>query len=209
MIAHNMRFNTVVQTIKAHLPQLGHLQSIYLSHRYEASLVEWLDCRELSGGGVVLHLGVHSFDLVRYLCETEVSTVRCDLRRILTKETEDDFTMAFQTGLSGLTGVVTGSRSTQGRTGLIEVVGERGQIVGDHVHGVAYLAEGLRRTDLPVGPLRPTVLETLKAFTTALRSGAPFPVTPQDGLRAVAIAEACYRSAATGATVELGSVAFE
>jgi len=201
MVAHTMRFNTVVQTVKAHLPKIGRLQSLYLSHRYEPSFVEWLNCRERSGGGVVIHLGVHSFDLVRYLGETEVGAVRCDLRRILSKETEDDFTMAF-TGLSGLTGVVTGSRSTQGRTGLIEVVGERGHIVGDHVHGVAYLAEGLRRTDLPVGPLRPTVLETLKAFTTALKSGVPFPVTPHDGFRAVAIAEACYRSAATAATAE-------
>jgi predicted dehydrogenase len=176
---------------------------MYLSHRYEPSSLEWLDCREQSGGGVVLHLGVHSFDLVRYLGETEIFKVRCGLRRILTRETEDDFTMAFHTGRSGPTGVVTGSRSTQGRTGLIELTGERGQIVGDHVHGFAYLVQGLHRTDLLVGPLRPTVLETLKAFTMALKTGAPFPVTPQDGLRTVAIAEACYRSAETDAVVEI------
>ena len=44
----------------------------------------------------------------------------------------------------------------------------------------------------------PTVREALKAFYQGLLRGGPFPVTIDDGLIAVSIAEACYRSAETG-----------
>ncbi len=36
---------------------------------------------------------------------------------------------------------------------------------------------------------------------TALREGTPFPITVEDGLRAVAVADACYRSAERRETV--------
>jgi predicted dehydrogenase len=61
------------------------------------------------------------------------------------------------------------------------------------------LIRGRERRPLPVGEAMPTVREAVRAFVGALRSGAPFPVTVDDGLRAVAVAEACYRSAAQGA----------
>jgi predicted dehydrogenase len=42
------------------------------------------------------------------------------------------------------------------------------------------------------------VRETLNAFVRALREGTPFPISVEDGLRAVAIADAGYRSAERG-----------
>jgi predicted dehydrogenase len=44
----------------------------------------------------------------------------------------------------------------------------------------------------------PTVREVLRDFVTALRAGGPMPVSLEDGLRAVAIVEACYRAARSG-----------
>jgi predicted dehydrogenase len=44
----------------------------------------------------------------------------------------------------------------------------------------------------------PTVLETLGAFVRALRAGTAFAISIEDGLRAVAIADAAYRSAERG-----------
>jgi predicted dehydrogenase len=75
---------------------------------------------------------------------------------------------------------------------------EKGQLLGDHTHGFAYVIKGLERTLLPVEPLEPTVRETLRAFVAGLLSDTEFPITVEDGLRAVAVAEACYRSAAYG-----------
>jgi len=44
----------------------------------------------------------------------------------------------------------------------------------------------------------PTVREVLDAFVRALREGTPFPISIVDGLRAVAIADAAYRSTERG-----------
>ncbi len=50
---------------------------------------------------------------------------------------------------------------------------------------------------------RATVVETLRAFLSALKAGTAMPVTGLDGQRAVEIADACYRSAETGQVVRL------
>jgi predicted dehydrogenase len=42
----------------------------------------------------------------------------------------------------------------------------------------------------------------LRAFVAALRAGAPMPITVDDGVRAVAIVDACYRSAAQGGATQ-------
>src|SRR5713226_6085136 len=86
---------------------------------------------------------------------------------------------------------------------LIEISGEKGQLLGDHAHGFAYLIRGLDRIPLPVGPLEPTVREALRAFVEGLLHDRDFPITVEDGLRAVAVAEACYRSALSGQAADV------
>ena len=100
-------------------------------------------------------------------------------------------------------GAVSGSRSTASRSGLIELSGEHGQLVGDHHHGFAYLMNGPERIPLLIEPVVPTVREIVQSFVDGLQKGAAFPITPDDGLRAVAIAEACYRSAESGQRVRV------
>jgi predicted dehydrogenase len=201
MVAHTLRFNAVVCAMRTHLSEITPLQTISLSQRFEPSSLDWLDRRADAGGGIVLHTGVHSFDLLRHLSGLEVDRVWGLLERRFTRETEDAFTLVYTMREFPLPGVVAGSRTTLGRSGLIELVGERGQLVGDHVHGFAYLLRGRERLELPVEPPVPTVREALRAFVTALSEGTPFPITVDDGLRAVAVAEACYRSAARRETV--------
>jgi predicted dehydrogenase len=202
MVAHTLRFNTVVHTLKEHIAEIAPLHSCYLSQRFEPSPLLWLDRKAESGGGIVLHTGVHSFDLLRFLSGGEVTTVDCETRSVVTTETEDNFTMLCRlmdpANHHEMAGVVAGSRSTASRSGLIELSGEHGQLVGDHHHGFAYLINGSERTPLPIEPAVPTVREVVRSFVDGLQQGTPFPITPDDGLRAVAIAEACYRSAASG-----------
>jgi predicted dehydrogenase len=203
MVAHTLRFNTIVQAIKAQISHIAPLHTIYLSQRFEPSPLVWLDHKAESGGGIVLHTGVHSFDLLRFLSGCEVEQVWCQTTQVFTKETEDNFLMLCRMSNPPLKGVVAGSRSTHSRSGLIEISGEKGQILGDHAHGFAYLLKGADRISLPVEPLVPTVRETLRAFVEGLLHGGNFPITVEDGLRAVAVAEACYRSARDGQAVEV------
>jgi predicted dehydrogenase len=200
MVAHTLRFNTVVQTVKSYIAHIAPLHSIYLSQRFEPSPLVWLDHKAESGGGIVLHTGVHSFDLLRFLSGCEVEQVWCQTTQVFTKETEDNFLMLCRMSDPTLTGAVAGSRSTHSRSGLIEISGEKGQILGDHAHGFAYLLRGLERIPLSVEPLVPTVRETLRAFVEGLLHGRDFPITVEDGLRAVAVAEACYQATLSGRT---------
>jgi predicted dehydrogenase len=63
---------------------------------------------------------------------------------------------------------------------------------------VAWRIRGAERTPIPVAPAVPTVREILRAFVAAVRDGGPLPVPVEEGLRAVAIVDAGYRSAAAG-----------
>ena len=203
MVGQTLRFNGVVQTLKQHLADIAPLHSLYLSQRFEPSSLVWLDDPTKSGSGIVLHTGVHSFDLLRFLSGQEVTQVWCQTHTIFTHDTEDNFLMHGRTTDPLRTVQVSGSRSTQSRSGLIEISGEKGQLVGDHAHNFAYLIKGRERLPLDVPPPVPTVREAVQVFVDSLRNGTAFPITVQDGLRAVAIAEACYRSAETNEPVTL------
>ena len=198
MVSQTLRFNSVVMAVKACISQLGSLHSIHVSQRFEPSPLAWLDRRDLSGGGIVLHTGVHSFDLLRFLTEEEANKVSCRINRVVTRDTEDNFSAIVTFEKSNIIASVMGSRGTKGRNGLIEVAGENGQLIADHVHNYLYEVRGMERRPVELEGLVPTVCEALKAFYDSLYRELPFPVTIEDGVIAVAIAEACYRSAETG-----------
>jgi predicted dehydrogenase len=198
MVAHTLRFDSTVQTLKAHVSEIAPLHAIYLSQRFEPARLNWLDRRAESGGGIVLHIGVHSFDLLRFLTGCEVTRVWCRTAQLITRETEDSFAMTCQLSNPSLIGAIAGSRAMGGRSGLVELAGARGQLLADHVHGFVHLVRGFERLTLSVPAPVPTVRETLGAFVQALRECTDFPISIEDGLRAVAIVNAAYRSAERG-----------
>jgi predicted dehydrogenase len=204
LMAHTLRWNAVVRAIRDRLPSLGPLRALWLNQRFEPSPLGWLDDPARAGGGIILHTGVHSFDLVRWLTGREVRRVRCRLARVDTSQTEDNFLALLELDGSDTLVAVNGSRSTAGRSGLIDVAGARGQMVGDHALGFAYGVRGLERTAIPLGDPVPTVREALRAFARLLTHGEEPPVALEDGARAVLIAEACRRSAESGEPVTVG-----
>jgi myo-inositol 2-dehydrogenase/D-chiro-inositol 1-dehydrogenase len=197
MVAHTLRFDTVVAAVRAELPRLGPIHQVCLSQRFEPSRLDWLDDRRAAGGGNILHTGVHSFDLLRLFTGEDPQSALALTRRVVTRDTEDDFAALFSFD-GPLLASVAGSRATAGRSGAIEISAERGQIVADHVHSFAFRIEARERIALPVAPRAPTVRDTLRAFARMLRDGTPPPITLEDGTWAVAMAEACYRSAESG-----------
>jgi predicted dehydrogenase len=197
MVAHTLRFNEVVQTLRAALPAIGPLHAIVLTQRFEVSTLPWLDRRVESGGGIVLHTGVHGFDLVRYLSGREAVRVAAVTNAVATRDTEDNFSATIELE-RGVIASVSGSRATAGRSGSLELAGRDGQLVGDHIHGIAARLVGATRTELPrPAPVMtvPAAMQELAAAITAKRAPA---ISLADGAGAVAIAEACYRSFATG-----------
>ncbi len=198
LMAHTLRWNAVVRAARERLPALGPLRALALNQRFEPSSLAWLDDPAISGGGIVLHTGVHSFDLLRFLTGDEVRSVQCRTARVVTQRTEDQFLAMMALAGSDALVSVSGSRATRGRSGLIDAACADAQLVGDHQQHWLHEVRGLARAPLPVGEPVPTVREALRAFVALLHSGTPPPVSLEDGARAVAIAEACLRSAAAG-----------
>ena len=199
LMAHTLRWNAVVRALRERLPSLGPLRALWLNQRFEPSRLDWLDDPGIAGGGIVLHTGVHSFDLVRFLTGREVSRVSCRVAHVDTHRTEDNFLALLELEGSEALVAVNGSRSTRGRSGLIDIACAEGQLIGDHALGFAYSVRGLERTPVTLPEPVPTVREVLRAFVHLVLEGEPPPATLEDGARAVMIAEACLRSAASGA----------
>src|SRR5438876_9380547 len=86
MVAHTLRFNTVVQALEAHLDEIGAIHTISMSQRLEPPEHDWLDDFAQAGGGATLNTGIHLFDLLRYLSGDEVRHVHCEVARIFYEE---------------------------------------------------------------------------------------------------------------------------
>ena len=207
LMAHTLRWNAVVTAMRERIPALGPLRAVLLNQRFEPSTLGWLDDPELAGGGIVLHTGVHSFDLVRWLTGREIVRVGCRTARAATVRTEDNFLALLELEASDVLVAVNGSRSTLGRSGLIDVAGANGQLVGDHALGWCFGIRGLERTPLPIPEPLPTVREVLRAFARLLVAGEEPRTSLEDGARAVLVAEACYRSATLGRAVDVPPLA--
>ncbi|MCC6765850.1 MAG: Gfo/Idh/MocA family oxidoreductase [Deltaproteobacteria bacterium] len=197
MVAHTLRFNGVVRALREALPSIGRLHAAVLTQRFEPSELGWLDRRAESGGGIVLHTGVHGFDALRFLTGREAMRVSAAAGRVATRDTEDNFAATIALD-DGILAQVAGSRATVGRGGAIELAGRAGQLVGDHVHGIAARLVGTTRMELAIGAPAMTVEAVLAEMAAALVQRRTPAITLADGAKSVAIAEACYRSIASG-----------
>lgn len=203
MVNHTLRFNAVVRTLEAHLDEIGAIHTITMNQRLEPPEREWMDDFSRAGGGVILHTGTHMFDLLRFFSGDEVRRVFCDTDRIVYEELEDSFVATMRLRRSKIRCLIDAARYTEGRSGRIEIVGERGQLMGDHVHGYGMIIHGRKAVPLDIPPPVNTVEQALRAFLEAFRHEDAPPITAVDGYHAVEIAEACYASASGGDAVEI------
>ncbi len=83
----------------------------------------------------------------------------------------------------------------------MEAVGGAGQLIADVDRSLLTRIEGRMVAETEAVPDRPTVITVLEAFAKSLSARIPVPVSGEDGLRAVAMADACYRAAREGRPV--------
>jgi len=193
MVAQTLRYNAVVRALCVALPSIGSLHALRLSQRFEPSPLGWIDDPEISGGGMILHTGVHSFDLARLFSGREAATACCDAAHVVTEVTEDNWTAHLRFD-GGMLVSIAGSRATKGRTGAIEIAGADGLLLGDHVLGSAARVVGTTLTPLAVAPVAGTLPDVVREFAAAVAGERPVPIPLLEGARAVALAEACYRA---------------
>jgi len=203
MTAHTLRFDRAVLALKSQLATVGARRYLVLTNRVEPRPEVLRAPEDYGGRGVLLEIGIHLLDLVRFLTGEEVAEVRCEVERPSPKSAELRALASLRT-TGGLSCIVDVSRVTGGRVSRAEWIGADGQLIADWVHHrVRKVSAGNVEAEQAVEDV-PTVESALRAFLDALTSGVPMPVTGLDGQRAVEIADACYESAAIGKLVKLG-----
>jgi len=181
------------------------------------ALPAWKRRRE-SGGGVLLDLGSHHVDLVRWCLDDEVATVEAELRSLAT---EDDVACVMLTMASGVA-VQSYFSLCAGPVDRVEFIGERGTLLVDRHRCVVRLRVPRRlgyglRTRWPVPGLaaaclrrlvrpsyEPSFARALAAFVDRLR-GRNAPIASlDDGARSLAVVLAAEKSAQCRAPVAVG-----
>jgi predicted dehydrogenase len=203
MVAHTLRFNSVVQALEHHLDEIGAIHTISMSQRLEPPERDWMDDFAQAGGGAILNTGIHLFDLLRFLSGDEVRHVYCETARVFYEELEDACVATMRLRRSKIYCVLDVARYAGGRSGRVELVGETGQLMGDFDHGYAMIIRGRHATPLEPAPPVQTIVSALKAFVQAVQHDEEPPISAVDGYHAVEIAEACYESASAKEPVEI------
>lgn len=200
MTAQTLRFTPVLRRLRERLPLIGALDYLTLTMRAERPPHKWLDDPAQAGGGVLIEIGIHLLDLIRYLTGEEAVEVSAELARRHTGRVED---MAWARILlaSGVRCLLEVSRVSGGRLVRVEAVGQAGQLIAEVDRSILSRIEGRSLVETDAVPDRPTIVTVLEEFARSLSTGAPVPVSGEDGFRAVAMAESGYRSAREGRPV--------
>jgi UDP-N-acetylglucosamine 3-dehydrogenase len=207
MTAFPCRFSPVMSRLKAAVEagQIGRILAIRGTNRGRCPF-GWFTDLPLSGGGAVIDHTVHVADLMRWLTGSEVKSVYAEISNRMFHREFDDIgflTMEFENGVfATLDSSWSRPKSfpTWGDVTLA-VVGEKGTLNLDMFSQnlVLYSDKTGGTNWLPWGSNIDLLM--ISAFVQAVAGGQPVPVTGEDGLRAVAVALAAYRSAREGSPV--------
>jgi myo-inositol 2-dehydrogenase/D-chiro-inositol 1-dehydrogenase len=172
-----------------------------------------------TSGGLFRDCSVHDFDILRFVTGREVSTVFA----VGANKGEPFFTEAGDVDTAAATLVldddtlvaVTATRyNGAGHDIRLEVHGSKGTLGVGHDTSLA-VTSAEPWVEWPPGPRHwsfmerflPAYVAELTAFVDVARGTAPSPCTVADALQAFRTAEACARSMATGAPVQLADIA--
>ncbi len=202
MAAQTLRYEAAVRALRAERPEVGEGWYMTLTSRVELRGQGAQDPVGYGGRGVLLEVGIHLLDLVRFLTGEEVVEVRCETDSPGPGEPEHKAWASLRTS-GNFPCLVDVAWVGAGRVGRCEWVGGAGQILADWARHRLYRVSRDSRFEERDVKESATVVDTLQAFLEALEAGSPMPISGLDGQRAVEIADACYESAETGRIVRL------
>ena len=217
MVAMQRRFGGIEKTIKRAISE-GAIGKPYfirtrLSHGGPEMWAPGQNWFFEPGGGAMLDLGVHVADLARWFMG-EAESVSGQVATLEKKVQVDDNAAMVLKFRSGALGIVEASWTSRPALSATEIYGSEGRIMAGYPRlDIAVLkADGspvpgyerdeiMKRFD-PHDWLAAS-RELARTFVAAIESGAQSSPSGEDGLRAIEIVEACYRSSQTGSTIRL------
>lgn len=198
MTGHTLRYEPVIRKIKDIGASLGPWQSLSGTMQLEERPA--IDKIQGVGLGVLLDFGIHLLDWIRVMMPEEPLIVSGTMTSSSpdTPETQAEITLTTDSGLSCRLRI---ARVSTKRVTHIEINGEKGRVRGDWTSGLVQIFDHEQLISEETVPPTPTIVLMLREFFQALKTGQPMPITGKDGLRAVELAEACYKAARTGQNI--------
>lgn len=207
MVAQTLRYNGAVRCLKERSGLVGAPVRLRMAFRLPASRLYWDSEKGGVPRGSILETGVHLFDAARWITGLKPSRVFCCSDMVRNEGAEDFFSAEMEFADSRVHCVLEVTKCSPVRIEPIEFSGDMGHLIGDaRTNAVThYGPDGPEPLEL--GAPVQTVGAVLADFVSCLRDDRPVPITLEDGLLAVRIAEACMESVHRGGYVELpGSV---
>jgi len=214
MTAFPMRFSTPLLEVKSRLDQgeLGKVLCFQSSNQGELPKKHraWFVDKELAGGGAIMDHTVHLVDIMRWYLSSEVREVYAVANRIFHADEVEVETggMVWVTFENEVFATIDCSWSrppywpTWGGLSF-EMVTDRGAVLVDGFRqNLTVFTHHLQRPYWAFWGSDPNQA-MIDEFVQAIREQRPPRVTGMDGLRAVEVVEAAYRSVATGKPVQI------
>ena len=202
MTAQTLRYDASILKLKEVARRIGTWQYLSLTARMEHRKHSKEDIQAWDNRGVILEMGVHLFDLARFLTGEEIEEVYCELDTTGPQVPEDQAWIRLTTH-SGLRCFLDISRVSTNRVTRAEIVGKEGQACANWSKSTVHLATHLSPQEGYHLPATHTLLSVLQDFSQAFKNHSPMPITGLDGQRAVELSDACYQSAAAGRPIKL------
>jgi myo-inositol 2-dehydrogenase/D-chiro-inositol 1-dehydrogenase len=210
MIAYPCRYSPAVQSVKAAIERgdLGEIYGLKATNRGQMP-GGWFTDLALSGGGAVIDHTVHVLDLVGWFWRSPVKSVFAEVGHdLLWEENVDDAGLVSFRLNNGIFGTLDCSWSrprvfpTWGDV-TMEIVGSQGwlqfnltaqdtSLYSDVLDGISWVPWG---SDINLGLIRD--------FVDTIENDREPAITGEDGLYALEVALAAYRSAEAGAAIDL------
>ncbi len=192
-VGQTLRYNPVIQGLKARIKEMGALYSFTANQRLEPSALAWHDDRKIAGAGVVIHTAIHVFDTLHFITGKRIKRVQA-LGRLCRSHNLEDLVMTLVEMENGTVGTIDISKVSLARSGRYEFICEKGHLYGEQILSFVEMVRGndLKRVEEPL-PVN-TVLSLLHDWRDFLAGRKQNPVPGEDGLYAVKVCDACQRS---------------
>jgi len=216
MVGFQRRFDPDFRALRVAIDagKIGEVEMVTLTSRDPgAPPVDYIK----RSGGIFRDMTIHDFDVARWMLGEEVVTVYATASNLVDPAIgaagDYDSANVLMTTVSGKQCTITNSRrATYGYDQRIEVHGSKGAVsVENHRQSRIEIAT-------EAGYTRPPLLDffmtrylaayaaEIASFVDALQTGAPMVTTGQDGLMALALADAAVRSVETGQAVKVADI---
>jgi predicted dehydrogenase len=206
--AHNARFAPPVAAARAVVAsgRLGRITGFRIRFAHPgpkawSADASWFTDPEVAGGGALLDLGVHAADVARFVLGEDIAEVAALCGPVAPAGVEEEAVVVARTASGAIGTLHVSWREVAGTDHALSLSGSEGSFQFDvRTPPVIRTAAGEEAVPLPE-----PVPEPYAGFVHAVEGAEP-PVTAADGLAAVAVVEAAYRSARSGSRAAVEGV---